>query len=219
MVVLEADVAVTPRSQGPNGPVWDATDEIYITYDKDLNRVYIATGEHDVWNDERAYQRAGTGRYEDLRDLGDRARVAVGRLRPAGRAPARPPVRVDHNGNNPGPRPDGGARRGPEYRGGGATPTRRHARSSTDGGRVSQRPDERTAGWRHRHCGGCTEHGSPNRGWTNLILRAFVAWILGWDGLQLAGVGVPLGRYAILTLTALAVGFLFRPFWREIARR
>lgn len=149
-------------------PRWDATDEIYITYNEEGERALITTGQEDIWNTEHSYQKTGSPRYSVLRGLagravgiatvvGDRARGAAGRLRPgvfidpgdsvgvfvdAGATGAdgdEPSVHPDRHGYHPRRRLGGRTRDRAEDNGTGAHGAARHSRNRAERSGVPER--------------------------------------------------------------------------------
>lgn len=216
---------VDPRRYGPDGPVWDATDELYITYDEEGHRVLTTTGETAIWTQEHSYQRTGSARYEQLAGLSGGGGVGGGfggepGSGGGGWADASPreypPVHVDRDGDYPGQGPRGGT--GPRHQAGGdgAHGAARHARRSATRSRVPERsPGELNRIRSHRHCPGCNGHDRAERGAGGLILRALAAWIIGWGGIWAAGLGLTLPQYVILTGLGFVAATTFRPVWRE----
>ena len=211
---------VEPRRYGPDGPVWDSTDEIYITYNEDGERDVVTTGDGDIWNREHSYQRTGSGRYGALRDIGGRVGGVVrdGWASAATAIQGWPQVRVDRDRDGTGRGPDGGARPGSEDHGA------RHARPRRDSWRQAERSrvPERSHGGdlhgtarSHRHCPGCSGHEFARRSWWGVFSRGVLGWFIGWLGLVLGGVDISLGRYFILTALGFCAVFIARPVWRE----
>lgn len=209
---------VEPRRYGPNGPVWDSTDEIYITYNEDGERDVVTTGDGDIWNKEHSYQRTGSGRYGVLRDLGDRVGAVGSRVR-SGWADAAtaiqgwPQVRPDRDRDGTGGGPDGGARPGSEDHGARHARPRRDPRRQAERSRVPDRSDGTARS--HRHCPGCSGHEFARRSWWGVLSRGVIGWFIGWLALVLGGVDIPIGRYFVLTVLGFCAAFIARPFWRE----
>lgn len=218
---------VDPRRYESDGPVWDATDELFITYDPEGNRVLTTTGETDIFATEHSYQRTGSARYDELRNLGGvggRAGGQRGGSRPGWSDPTareHPPVHAHHNGYHPREGLDGGTGDHHKAGGDGAHGTPRHARHSAARRGVPQRSRADLAAEQrvrsHRHCPGCSGHANARRSGWGLFGRAIGAWLLVYWGLFTAGVGVTLAQYFILTALGFAAALLFRPVWREFA--
>ena len=210
---------IEPRRYGADGPVWDATDEIYITY-KDGERDVVTTGDGDIWNKEHSYQRTGSGAYAALRGLGDRvgelgSRVRTGWTDATTRIQGWPQVRPDRNGDDPGRGPDNGARPGPQDHGARHGRTRGDARRHPESVRLPERPDAGLRTRSHRHCPGCSGHEFARRSWWGVFWRGIFGWLLGYAALVLGGFSLPIGRYFILTSLAFCAAYVFRPLWRE----
>lgn len=216
---------VDPRRYGPNGPVWDATDELYITYDEQGNRVLTTTGEKDIFAAEHSYQRTGSARYDELSDLGsgERAGGRGGRSRPGWANPTareHPAVHADRDRNRTGEGLASGTRDHHPSGRDGAHGAPRHARHSVERRRIPQRPDSRAEQRirSHRHCPGCAGHSNNDRSAWVLLLRALGAWSLGWVAIWTTGLGgLSLAQYFVLTVLGFAAAALVRPVWRELA--
>lgn len=223
----ELEPWVEPRRWVAGKPVWDATDETYITY-KDGERVLTTTGEEDIWNEEHNYQRTGSAQYGILRNItaptpdgrrpggfGERARRAADRLfngnLPWGRSAQ---VHSDSDGNGTGKRPSRRARARSEERRTRAHGTERHPRDWFDRGGVPERPNPIRS---HRHCPGCSGHDRVFRGTWELLARAGGAWGLGWFAIWSTGLGLVFAQYVILTGMVFFAATLLRPAWREWA--
>lgn len=231
---------VEPRRYEYTGPVWDATDEIYITYNEEGERALITTGQEDIWNKEHSYQQTGSPRYRVLRGLayravgvatvlGDRTRGAAGRLRPgvasgagatgAGTDGDQPPVHPDRDGVHPWRGPRGRTRDRVEDNGTGSDGPARHKRDRARRSRVQERPESafQHEPRSHRHCPGCSGHSRTNRSGWLLAYRAVVGWLIGYLALGYGGgLDISLRQYAVLTVLGLVAAYVFRPVWREL---
>lgn len=229
---------VEPRRVGPDGPVWDATDEIFITYDKECNRVLTTTGQANIFAEEHDYQRTGAAKYESLRDLdpgrsqrgyrlrfGDRVAEAVGPIRNAIRVPwadvvagEYPQVHDGRDGDDAGAGPASGARSHSPQPGDGSDGTSRHARDRADRAGVPERPSGAEQRVRsHRHCAGCTGHARYNSdSGRGFAVRILIAWGLGLIATVLGRFPIDLGQYCVLTAFVPAIAILLRPVWRAL---
>lgn len=234
---------VEPRRYDEEHPRWDATDEIYITYNEDGERALITTGQEDIWNKEHSYQRTGSPRYRVLKGLayravgvatvvGDRARGAAGRLRPgvtdgvsviAGGDDAagdQPEVHPDRDGVHPWRGPRRRARDRVEDNGTGSDGVARHTRDRARRSGVQERsePAFQHEPRSHRHCPGCSGHSRTNRSGWLLAYRAVIGWLIGYLALGYGGgLDISIQRYALLTGLGLLAAYVFRPVWRELA--
>ena len=211
--------------------IWDTTDEMYITYNEEGERVLTTTGEDDIWNQTHSYQRAGSSQYDTLserlelagavpaggvkrsRGIGERARAAIVRLlrgTPPWRrgASVQPDSDRDDTRSGPGRR----ARAHSEDHRARVDGATRDARDWSDWGGVQERPNPIRS---HRHCPGCSGHDRVFRGTWGLLARAVGAWALGWFAIWSTGLGLEFPQYVILTGMGFFVATLLRPAWRE----
>lgn len=223
---------VEPRSYGPNGPVWDATDEIFITYDEEGVRAIVTTGADDIWNREHSYQRTGSNRYSALRSLGT-VGGRVGQLRRglanaganvkrrlpawAGGTGEYPEIHLDRDREHPRPGPRRRARGRAQDHGEGPDGAERNPWGDTLSGGVPERPvssaEQRIRS--HRHCPGCAGHANTRRSGGGSVLRLANAWLLGWFAVWGGGLDLGFLQYVLLTSLGFWALALLRPVWRE----
>jgi len=213
--------------------IWDTTDEMYITYNEEGERVLTTTGEEDIWNQSHSYQRAGSSQYDTIserlelagavpaggvkrsRGIGRRARAAIGRLLRQAKSTlwrGRAPIQLDSNGDNTRSGPGRRARAHSEDHRARADGTTRDARNWANWGGVQERPNPIRS---HRHCPGCSGHARVLRGAWGIFGRAIGSWALGWFAIWSTGIGIDLPQYIILTGLGFFAATLFRPVWRE----
>jgi hypothetical protein len=204
---------------------WDATDELYITYNEDGERVITTTGgDQAIWVREHSYQETGSHQYEALADLSGRTDAGAiggwpsgasgGAGRELGPTAEYPEVHVGGDGDNARPEPSRGAE-GDHPRGGeSAIGAPSYAQHWPDAGRLPERPDSRAIR-SHRHCPGCTGHRFVNRSFWAIGFKAIGAWVVGWFATVVGGTGISLIQYFSLSTLIFLVAFLIRPLWRE----
>jgi hypothetical protein len=224
---VEAWLRMEPRAWTAAGvPVWDTTDEMYITYDQEGNHADSTTSGQEEWDEERKYQQdqaAGNSslRYESLRDLSgaDPGRNHGGSDRPSirpewyggdGTTREYPSVQNDSDRTDPGA--GFGIGTATDHNGYGAGIAR--APGTGDSPLGSGLP-ERAAIRSHRHCPGCTGHGNTRGSWVWLLLRDIGAFAVGWLAVYTTKIAINFPQYVILvTLGVICLG-LAQPSWRE----
>lgn len=234
-------VLLEPLRWDMDGPVWDSTDEIHITYGPGGQRAKYTTNSEE-WSQERdralqgyeivrdftsyayAGERTGGAAAGPVRETGgrplpeydrQRAAAAADAIRPERYTAEWPPVHVGSNGYDPRPGPQGGSRTDHRERGASAD-----GASGVPWDQAGARglPERSHTGIRtHRHCPGCSGHANTRGSWLWLATRAAMALVLGWMLIWTNGIDINWYQYLTWSFVGLQIAILFRPVWREMA--